>query len=88
MEKLVSGRTWAQIGYETGSLKIRVVAKALRRAGYRVSSSPLGMQITDLGRLKITLLNISTGNGPGMDAVQRHIDAATATLPGAGAERI
>jgi hypothetical protein len=87
METLVNGGRWAQVSYETGSLRVRVVAKALRQAGYKVSSSPLGMQVTDLGKMRLTILSIAPGSNPDTAEVQPVITRALRTLPGAGLER-
>jgi len=54
----VVGRDWAQVIVETGSKVGREIAKALRAAGFKVKTSSLGMQVTDVGLLKCSLVDI------------------------------
>lgn len=55
------GRNWIQESYETGDPDIKRRAKQLRALGYRVLSSSLGSQVTQYGRVKMTLLDIRPG---------------------------
>jgi len=59
----VIGSTWAQEHYETESHDARPRALALRRAGFRVSVTALGEQVTSLGRVRITMLTIKNNDG-------------------------
>lgn len=49
---------WCQETYETASRHAAIRARALRKLGYRVTSSALGPQVTGLGLLKLTLIDI------------------------------
>ena len=55
------GRGWIQESYETGDPDIKRRAKELRARGYRVHSESMGSQVTQYGRLKMTLLDIRPG---------------------------
>lgn len=55
------GRNWIQESYETGDPDIKRRAKQLRALGYRVLSSSLGSQVTQYGRVKMTMLDIRPG---------------------------
>ena len=68
---------WCQEWYETSSRHARKRANELRKLGYRVSVSSMGDQITNVGRCKMTLVDIR----PGMN-----ID--TAGLPDVRIERL
>ena len=57
----VRGRGWIQESYETGAPELKQRAKALRAAGYRVASSSMGQQVTQWGRVKLTMLDIRPG---------------------------
>jgi hypothetical protein len=57
----VRGRGWIQEWYETGSPELKARASELRKAGYRVSTSAMGSQVTQWGRLKMSLLDIRPG---------------------------
>lgn len=57
----VTGRNWTQESYETASGDARKRAKELRAAGYIVAVCPLGSQVTPLGLIKITLVDIRAG---------------------------
>lgn len=71
-----SGR-WCQESYETASRDAGRRAKELRAAGYQVVVSAMGLQVTRLGLLKLTLVDIRPG---------RHDD--TFYLPPVRVERI
>jgi hypothetical protein len=57
----VHGRGWIQESYETGDPDIKKRAKELRARGYRVVSESMGSQVTQYGRLKMTLMDIRPG---------------------------
>lgn len=71
-----SGR-WCQESYETASRDAGRRAKELRAAGYQVTVASLGPQITGVGSIKLTLVDIRPG---------RHAD--TSGLPAVRVERI
>lgn len=54
---------WCQESYETESKHATIRARLLRKAGYRVVVSAMGMQVTPLGLLKLTLVDIRPGAG-------------------------
>lgn len=68
---------WCQETYETASRDAGRRAKELRAAGYEARVSSLGMQVTPLGLLKLTIVSI----GPG-----RHED--TCDLPTENTEMV
>lgn len=55
------GNDWIQESYETGDPELRARASDLRRRGYHVRSVSLGSQVTQYGRVKITMLDIRVG---------------------------
>lgn len=52
---------WAQEIYETSSRDAGVRAKQLRKLGYKVIVSSLGMQVTSVGYIKMTMVDIRPG---------------------------
>jgi hypothetical protein len=58
-----SGR-WCQESYETASYHAGIRANNLRKAGYQVSVSPMGLQLTRVGLIKLTLVDIRPGSNP------------------------
>lgn len=57
----VNNGNWCQETYETGSKDIKARAKVLRKLGYKVISSNMGMQVTEHGLVKLTMLDIIPG---------------------------
>ena len=57
----VNAGTWAQETYETASRDAGRRAKQLRAAGYQVVVSGLGPQVTPLGTIVTTLVDIRPG---------------------------
>jgi len=53
--------TWCQEMYETASRDAGRRAHALRSAGYDVCVSSLGPQLTPMGRIRITMVDIQPG---------------------------
>ncbi len=51
------GHNWVQEWYETWSRHARKRAKQLRDSGFYVAVSPGSMQVTDVGRVKMSLLS-------------------------------
>lgn len=52
---------WCQEVYETSTGHAEIRARQLRRSGYKVDCSEMGEQITAVGRLKMSLLDIRPG---------------------------
>lgn len=73
----VRGRNGIQETYETSSRHAGQRARQLRKAGYRCSASALGLQVTAVGLIKLTVLNIF------IDRPEQHDD-----LPAVRVERI
>lgn len=57
----VNQGNWCQETYETASRHARIRAKQLRKAGYKVSTSPMGPQVTKVGTVKLTMVHILPG---------------------------
>ena len=57
----VNQGTWCQETYETSSRDARRRARQLRQAGYQVSVSPIGVQVTDVGLIRLTMVDIRPG---------------------------
>jgi hypothetical protein len=57
----VTGRNWTQESYETASGHARKRASQLRKLGYVVTVSSLGSQVTRLGLIKTTMVDIRPG---------------------------
>lgn len=57
----VNTGSWCQESYETASRDAGRRAKHLREAGYSVSVASLGLQVTSLGTVKLTLVDIRPG---------------------------
>lgn len=56
-----------QESYETASRDSRRRATQLRKAGYDVAVFGLGVQVTDLGTIKLTMLHIQRGHNANLD---------------------
>lgn len=61
MQQVNSGR-WCQESYETASRDAAKRAKQLRAMGYQVTVSSIGSQVTPLGLIKTTLVDIRPGS--------------------------
>lgn len=57
----VRGRGWLQESYESASGESRKRASALRKLGYDVTTAPLGYQVTPVGQVRVTLVNVRPG---------------------------
>ena len=64
MACITNSGNWCQVTFPTGEGCIRVIGQILRRWGYRVSTRSLGSQITSVGVVKMTLLDIRPGSNP------------------------
>jgi len=60
MNSVNNGRI-CQESFETGSTDCKDRAKQLRKLGYEVISSSLGIQVTPVGMIKTTMLHILPG---------------------------
>lgn len=58
----VVGRGFVTEWYETASRDAGKRARQLRKLGYTVSVSAMGMQVTPVGRVKMTLLSLHGEN--------------------------
>ena len=58
---IVNQGNWCQATVSTGAVGIRTAAAILRRQGYKVSTSSIGNQVTNLGLIKMTLVNVMPG---------------------------
>jgi hypothetical protein len=63
-EMTVNQGNWCQEWYSTGSGEARKRAAQLRKLGYVVTTSSMGTQITDVGAMKMTLVDIRPGSNP------------------------
>ncbi|OGR25920.1 MAG: hypothetical protein A2139_14285 [Desulfobacca sp. RBG_16_60_12] len=54
---------WTQETYETATKHAGMRARELRKLGYRVTVSPLGMQVTKLGLLRLTMVDVRHPDG-------------------------
>jgi hypothetical protein len=64
---VVKGRGWIQESYETAAHETRTRASTLRKQGYRVISQSLGPQVTPVGSVRITMLDIRPGTSGDAD---------------------
>lgn len=62
----VGGNGWTQEMYETASRDAGKRARELRKAGYRVTVSGLGSQVTNVGRVNMTMVDIRGETTPPM----------------------
>lgn len=53
-----NGNGWTQEWYETSTRDAGRRARQLRKAGYRVSVSGQGSQVTNVGRVNMTMVSI------------------------------
>ena len=60
MNAVNSGR-WCQESYETASRDAGRRARQLRQAGYLVATQAMGDQVTPVGLIKLTLVDIRPG---------------------------
>jgi hypothetical protein len=58
---VVPGRGWIQESYATGEPEIKPRAAMLRKLGYKVTVFSMGDQITPVGRIKMTMIDIRPG---------------------------
>ncbi len=58
---IVNQGTWCQESWETSSNQARVRAQELRSEGYHVTVGSMGMQVTQHGAMKLTMIDISPG---------------------------
>ncbi len=57
----VNAGRWCQEHYETASRDAAIRAKELREAGYAVTVCSLGTQVTNVGYVKMTMVDIRPG---------------------------
>lgn len=55
--------TWTQETYETVSRDARRRAQQLRKLGFKVCCSALGMQVTPVGLVKMTMVDVRHPDG-------------------------
>lgn len=60
----VNAGHWAQESYETSSGDAKRRAKELRAAGYHVTVFAMGRQVTPLGVIKLTMVDVRPGRNP------------------------
>ena len=74
---IVNDGRWCQATVSTGALGLRTATAILRREGYRVGTSAMGNQVTDVGVIKLTLIDIQPGTNPDTfptsDVLRSHI---------------
>ena len=61
---IVNQGSWCQASVPSGAIGIRTAASILRREGYKVSVGSMGTQVTRLGILKMTMIDIRPGTNP------------------------
>lgn len=61
---IVNEGRWCQATVSTGATGIRTAASILRREGYQVSVGSMGNQVTRLGVLKMSMINVRPGTNP------------------------
>jgi len=71
------GFDWAQENYETASRTAGRRARQLRKVGYHVTVCPMGSQITSVGAVNMTMIDI-----------RETLDITIANLPDVRIERI
>lgn len=71
----VIGYGWAQEWYETESKAAGRRARELRALGYKVHAEAMGSQVTNVGRVRMTLVDIR-----GTDALPAHESPAPARI--------
>jgi len=57
----VFGRNWTQEHYDTMSGDARRRASQLRKVGFKATCCSLGMQVTNVGRVRMTMVDIRPG---------------------------
>ena len=58
---IVNQGNWCQASVSTGAPGIRTASAILKREGYQVRVVSLGHQVTSLGTMKLTMLDIRKG---------------------------
>lgn len=58
---IINQGNWAQVAVSTNAVGIRTAASILRRLGYRVKTFSMGMQVTEHGLLKMTMIDVRRG---------------------------
>ena len=64
MPCIVNNGNWCQVSLPSGEPCIRVITSILRRFGYAVRTSSIGMQVTRVGSIRLTLVDIRPGSNP------------------------
>lgn len=59
---IVNQGNWCQASVSTGALGIRTATAILRREGYKVTVCSLGSQVTQLGTMKRTIIDVRPGS--------------------------
>lgn len=59
-----------QISVETGAPGIKTAAAILRRQGFAVVCVPLGLQVTQFGTVRMTMLHIEPGSNQDTQGVE------------------
>ena len=67
---IVNGGTWLQASVATGTDGIRRASTALRRFGFNVRVVSMGQQITQEGKLSMTMIDVQSGNNVEMDVAE------------------
>jgi hypothetical protein len=57
----VNTGNWCQESYETSSRYAAKRARQLRKMGFVVTVSGMGLQVTSVGRVKLTMIDIRPG---------------------------
>ena len=60
----VNNGNWCQETYESSSRQAGKRVKQLKALGYLAASSPMGMQVTKYGLVRLTLVDIRKGSNP------------------------
>ena len=60
----VNQGSWCQESWDTGNPGIRARVRDLRKRGHQVITSSMGYQVTRLGSMKMTMIDIRPGSNP------------------------
>lgn len=76
---ITNSGNWCQATVSTGAVGIRTATNILRRCGFKVVTSSMGLQVTSVGSIKMTLIDIRPGSEHCGVCSEKHGDTFCAT---------
>jgi len=64
MATIVNNGSFCQVALPSGEPCIRTIASILRRYGFIVKTWAMGRQVTNVGTIRLTMIDVRPGNNP------------------------